>query len=192
MKRRSTLMSFMLSLGVISFLQPANAAPAPAFRPILQSIRDQLPEGMVMRLPSFLYLYGGPGIKRNEYANLESYQANELRISVTSQPNCGARACQNGYIAVLKSSLEDAHVKFLRSDSESILHRDMITLAKGVKGTYIFVNMRGASGGSYHAVLWEQDGLTFVVSGVLPDKQGVIEIAKSMAKEPPVLSRFRR
>ena len=63
MKRRSMGMSLILTLGVASFRLPVNAAPAPAFRPILQSIRNQLPEGMAMRLPASLYLYGGSGVK---------------------------------------------------------------------------------------------------------------------------------
>jgi tetratricopeptide (TPR) repeat protein len=191
MKGRSTIISLMLTLGVVGFRQPANAAPAPAFRPILQSVQNQLSEGMVMRLPAFLYVYGGPGMKQAAYASLAPYQSNTLRVKVTAQPNCQANACSRGYIAVFRSTSEDSHVQFLRSESRLILHRDPITLAKGVKGTYIFVDIKGGlSNRPYHVVLWEQDGLTFVVSGVLPDKEGMIEIAKSMASEPPILSRL--
>lgn len=85
MKGRSLfgLMVSLAVLGVGTRLQPVTAAPAPTFRPILRDIQNQLPRGMVMRLPASLELINFQGKKITIYPVLEPYRRADLEFLCT-------------------------------------------------------------------------------------------------------------
>ncbi|MFB8788084.1 MAG: hypothetical protein U7123_04385 [Potamolinea sp.] len=192
MKGRS-LFGLMVSLGilgtgVLAKPQATIAEPAPIFKPILRDIQNQLPRGMVMRLPASLELINFQGKKITIYPILEPYKSGEFRISLVTQPDCQARACQFGYIAAFQKNVDNYHLG-LRSRGVPI------TLGEKVSGVYVYVDIRGASSTTYGLAIWEQNNLTFLVSlpfnsnlNLAQNKQLIINIATSMANEPPIKS----
>jgi hypothetical protein len=82
---------------------------------------------------------------------------------------------------------------------QAILRRDPITLAPGLKGTFVANRGMGASTPPGISVVWKQDGFTFRISirGGVDDSKNVsqqlktplINAAISMAKEQPITSR---
>lgn len=192
MKRRS-LFGLMVSLGilgagVLAKPQSTFAEPAPIFKPILKDIQNQLPRGMVMRLPASLELINFQGKKITIYPILEPYRRGEFRISLNTTPNCQAHFCQFGSIAAFQQNSNNYHLG-LRSRGVPI------TLGKKVSGVYVYVDIRGASTTPYGLVAWEQNNLSYLVSlpfspglSLAQNKQLIINIATSMANENPIKS----
>lgn len=179
--------NYRLSLGAILtvwcqvFLnnaQSAIAVPASIFQPILQDIRTQLPRGMVMRLPAFV-----PEVEITTYAVVAGYFSDQgfFRVDLASRPDCGVTACNMGNIFVFRQrnpldendGLQDSHTK-------------AITLKPGIRGFYSYY--RSGSAGYRHHVSWKQDNLFFEVESRAMSKQQVIDMAISMATEPPIRS----
>ena len=161
--------------------QIANASPAPIFQPVLNEVQSQLPQGIVMRLPSSVeYL-------SSLYPTV-MVRGDGLVAALSSRSACQAIACQRGYLGVFNQNSDDQHVNYLRSQrlgTNSIVNRTSINLTKIVQGSYVDVDTRGVSSGRYGAIVWNQDGFTFVVSGV-GSKSDIERIARSMAKELPI------
>ncbi len=193
MKGRSFLGS-MLSctvLGVccLTKAQTANAEPASMFRPILREIQTQLPRGWVMRLPSSVNISDNP-----LYLQLVTTIPGALAVFLNSQPNCKARVCQFGIIAVAQNSTYDNNLRsrpiFTLKELEklnairrrsyetwtqaerielirsdmAVLERTPITLKQGIEGLFVVQNSGGASTPTSLSVIWKQDGLNYRVS----------------------------
>jgi hypothetical protein len=210
MKGRS-LFGFMVSLtvlgaGALAKPQSTIAEPAPIFRPILRDLQNQLPRGMVMRLPSMV------NISDNRlYSQVITTIPGEFAVFLNSQPDCKARACQFGIITVAKDSeyanrlrsspifsrAEMERVRAIRqrdyqtrTESEkrelirsemAVLDRSPITLKQGIQGLFIITNSGGASTPPSLHVIWKQDGLNFRASrkGGLDRDGNVIQRQKS-------------
>jgi hypothetical protein len=162
----------------LSSAQSAIAVPASIFQPILQDIRTQLPKGMVMRLPANV-----PDVGATTYAGVSGYFPEQgfFRIDLTSEPDCDATACNMGNIFVFRrgNSLGE-------NDGLPDSRTKLITLKPGVRGFYSYY--RSGSAGYRHHVFWKQDGLFFEVESRAMSKQQVINMAISMATEPPIRS----
>jgi hypothetical protein len=184
--RKISLLNISASLVLVggSFiigLSPASAEPASVFGPMLQDIQNHLPSGIVMRLPSSL---------EDESSIYPALRTREdgLSISLSSQPDCRSRACQRGYLGVFQRDSDNNHLNYLRSQrtgTDGIVSRTGINLAEGIRGIYVDVNTGGMARSSYGAVVWNQGGLTFVVSGVGTERN-IKNIARSMATEDPI------
>lgn len=179
--------SYLLNLGAIltvscqvflNVAQSAIASPASIFQPTLQDIRAQLPKGMVMRLPAFV-----PQSGTTTYAKVAGYFPEQglFRVDLASEPDCDATACNMGNIFVSRrgNSLGG-------NDGLPGSHAKPIALKPGVRGFYSYY--RSGSAGYRHHVSWKQDGLFFEIESRNLSKQQVVNMAISMAKEPPIRS----
>jgi hypothetical protein len=112
-KRRS-LFSLIVSLailgvGLLTRNQPANAEPAPIFRPLLRDIQSQLARGMVMRLPASIpYRSLPPANSNNTLYPYLSSRGGELSIQLYYRPGCRANACFTGIFSVSNVDAERA------------------------------------------------------------------------------------
>jgi hypothetical protein len=192
MKGRSllgiTLVCTVLGAYCLAKPKTANAEPAPMFRPILREIQTQLPRGWVMRLPSSVNISDNP-----LYPQLVTTIPGSLAVFLNSQPNCKARVCQFGIIAVAQNSTYDNNLRsqpiftlkelekvnairrrsyetWTESDKRelirserAVLERTLITLKPGIEGLFVVQNPAGASTPPGASVLWKQDGLDFLV-----------------------------
>ena len=94
-----------------------------------------------------------------------------------------------GYIATFRPSSDYSDIVQSLGD-ERYRRTSSITLREGIRGTYVYADPRGVSSGPFSVVIWNQNGQTFIVS--LPfsqqEKQKIINMAISMANEPPIRS----
>ena len=179
----------LLSTASLAKYVSVNAEPAPIFTPSLREIQNQLPKGMVMRLPSRVNIRNIP-----IYPQVVTSNPGRFAISLNTQPNCMARVCQLGIISVAenpesnniqrsrpifsKSDIErvrairqrnsqtwtEADKQYLIRSDGAILERSPITLKNGVEGFFIVENNAGASTPPSLSVIWAQDGLNYHVS----------------------------
>lgn len=192
--KKQSILGIMLSCAVLGACyltkpQTVNAAPASMFTPILRDIKNQIPRGLVMRLPSNVNI---SNIKL--YPEVIADSPREFAVRLNSQPNCMTRSCYFGVIAVAKDSkyadnLRSKHIfsktymqkirairqrdpqtrtesdiKLLISSEMAVLERTPITLKPGIKGVFIVQNGGGASTPPSLHVLWKQDGLNYQAS----------------------------
>jgi hypothetical protein len=168
------LTAFMTASTVISLASlPAFAQAASIFSPILDQMQRQMPRGWVMRLPAF-----------NEHlVDLAAYfyDLDDMLLVQLSPANCdspSSSVCDAGRIYTSKNDRDQIELyQTRRRDSFS-----PITLQEGMRGFY---DVGHAASGSYHSVIWQQDNQIYYVSSRM-GKSAVIDLALSMANQPPV------
>jgi len=203
--RNKALSIALTGLGLLGttslYISEAKAAPDPVFKSILQDIRNQLPRGMVMRLPSVLKLYNPQGERLVVYPDVEQRNRDSLNVILYSQPNCGggrgSRSCFFGRLSVSQNLAEFENGLISKPLSNQILPgyrnrvcgivaRRNVTLTSIVKAISVDYDTCGASSGRSNWIIWQQNGLFFLV--VVSNESVNIDIATSMASEPPISS----
>jgi hypothetical protein len=192
------LSSFSLALmfGVWNF-SGAIAAPDSVFNPILRDIQNQLPRGMVMRLPSVLRVYDTTGRTSVYPAVKVSNDGSGLSVFFYAQPQCEFRACMRGRLSVSKglASFEKSLVSDPISNQShpnqpnrfcGIISRKVITLKDSVEAFSVDFDTCGVSSGRFNSIIWNQDGYYFYVS--VGNGTTNVDIARSMANETPIRS----
>ncbi|MCC3408038.1 MAG: hypothetical protein JGK17_21110 [Microcoleus sp. PH2017_10_PVI_O_A] len=197
----------VLGTGYLTKPQTVNAAPASLFTPIIREVKNQIPRGWVMRLPSSVNISN-----TKLYPEVITTIPGEFAVFLNSQPNCMTRSCYFGVIAVAKNSeyansLRSKHIfsktylprvrairqrdyqtrteseqRLLNSLDMAVLERTPITLKPGIQGVFIVQNGGGASTPPSLHVLWKQDGLNYRASikgGFDYDRSAVIQSQKS-------------
>jgi hypothetical protein len=173
----------------------ANASPDPVFNTILQDIQSKLPNGMVMRLPSVLKGYGYQGSRIALYPIRVIANKDSLAITLHAIPDCLAYSCYYGSLKVTANDSRESNWIFIepisrqnaprRNKKCGILSREAITLNGSIKAVSVVKDYCGADTGKRSYIAWKQDGYTFVVNAGSSTSNG-IEIANSMASEPPI------
>lgn len=173
----------LLGTSLLSKPQSANAAPARIFRPILREIQNQLPRGMRMRLPNFFPNPPRdiPGYRPEIIPDPQSgYFAIMLAISSCPPPAPGA--CDMGRLYVTRPSNSNASQWLQEAKRKGA----RINLKNRVVGFYI--SYTNPTRGLMREIIWEQNGMIFGVMSRSMSQEQVINIAKSMANEPPIRS----
>jgi len=157
---------------ILSGQQRANAEPAPLLQPLVEEIRDRLPQGLQMRLPADL-----PTSDIKLYPYIESDRTG-FRVNLAFQPNCSSPACTLGGFGVFTQ--EGSKVWPPKGDN-----RRSIDLGNGVRGYYL---MRGPEDNRIRYVFWEQDGLKYGIGAptfaITQDE--LLKAAMSMVREPAI------
>ena len=197
----------VLGAGYLTKPQTASAAPASIFTPIIRDVKNQIPRGWVMRLPSRVNL---SNIKL--YPQVITTIPRQFAVWLNSRPNCMDRSCQFGVIAVAKNSKyadnlrsdpifsktnlqrirtiikrgsqirTESETKLLMSSEMAVLERTPITLKPGIQGVFILQNGGGASTPPSLHVFWKQDGLNYratIKGGFDYDRSVAIQSQKS-------------
>lgn len=191
MKGRSilSLMANLTILGIGVFINPqsAMAEPAPIFRPFIRNIQDQLPRDMVMRLPASIPYRSLPASSNNTLYPYLYSKNGELGITLYYSPGCRANPCFAGEFIV--SKLDEHKSKLEAIAKWSCANAVSVNIKPGIKGVYTNIRCGGTGDGS-QTIFWKQNGLTFSAQLRAADniKQELLEIATSMANEPPIKS----
>lgn len=182
----------VLGIGLLSKMQSTSAEPASIFQPILSDIRNKLPQGAEIRLPSTLpafdrsllsKAYSHFPVDGNLYPYVDSNDE-AILVNVGVTPNCASSArpdqCTVGSIGVFKSR----EPKFWPPKGENITPVD---LGNGISGFYF---TRGTGHNTLRYVFWKQDGLVFGLGTIAfaISQQQIIDTAISAANEPPITS----
>ena len=151
----------------------ASAAPDPLFEPVIDEIRQELPEGWRFRLPSDIPSDG------ELYPFISEASDTRLVVSLGLTPDCAATDCTIGMIGVTS---EESLSGNRPPSGERVTPVD---LGAGIEGYHF---LRGEGAASNRLVMWQQDGLTYAIvalADVTPEEQ-LVAIARSMANEPPI------
>jgi hypothetical protein len=161
----------------------AAAVPADIFRPHLDQISQTLPPNLVMRLPSQISL-SGPG---------DQDFIDELIVKVfpsQSPPgmtvglftcDIGPQPCLIGSFSVESKNSESAQIELKKHQAAAA----PIKLAEGVQGHFLpGSSLKPAS--RFSSVIWEQNGLVYTVSFFSGERQNILNMAYSMANNPPI------
>ena len=168
------------SLGILGVslikLNSAIASPAAIFQPLIEDIRQQLPSGWVMRLPSSL-----PQEELYPYIKSDS---EGLTVHLTTTPDCADSNNPTSCTAIVL-------VVSAKDDSEDWPPEgDKITsvnVSEDMNG-YYFTTGEGDSLIRY--LVWQQDGLIYgvIAAGVIISQEQVLNVANSMTNESPLES----
>ncbi|NES64246.1 MAG: hypothetical protein F6K24_02730 [Okeania sp. SIO2D1] len=197
MKERKLLFTIIISFTVfgVNFITKPKisiAEPASTFKPVIQDIKNQLPPGMVMRLPAFFEFVGTNG-RIPIYPSVKLHEQDSLMITLDTKSNCQSRYCSLGIISTFGDYSTRSQDIINKAGDPKYRRIIPISLSKGVEGIYLFSWTGGASSVFGAAVLWEQNGQGFMIS--LPfspslteeeNQQRIIDLAISMAKESPI------
>lgn len=195
--KRTLLLSFSVSLavlgvGLLTKMQSTPAEPAPVFQPILSDIRNQLPKGTEIRLPSTLPTFNRSLLSKAfsdisvdgtiyPYVN-STEEVVEVHLALT--PNCASSdrsdQCTIGGIGVFKSRTP----KFWPPKGDNLTPVD---LGNGISGFYL---TRGSGHNTLRYVFWKQNGLEFALGSAAfaMSQQQIIDTAISAVNEPPITS----
>ncbi|MCC3505569.1 MULTISPECIES: hypothetical protein [unclassified Microcoleus] len=210
--KKQSILGILLSCAVLGACyltkpQTVNAAPASIFTPIIRDIKNQIPRGWLMRLPSSVNISN-----TKLYPQVITTIPGEFALFLNSEPNCNARFCYFGVIAVAQNSkyadnLRSKHIfsktffqrvkairqrssqtrteseyTLLNSSEMAVIERTSITLKPGIQGVFIAQNGGGVSTPPSLHVLWKQDGLNYratIKGGFDYDRSVVIQSQKS-------------
>jgi hypothetical protein len=191
MKSRSifSLIASLAILGIGAFIKPqsAIAEPAPIFRPLLRDVQAQLPRGMVMRLPASIPYRSLPASSNNTLYPYFYSRNGELGISLYYSPGCRANSCFAGEFSASNSDTRMAELETIAK--WPCANAVSVNIKPGIQGVYTNIRCGGSGDGS-QTIFWKQNGLTFSAQLRAADniKQELLEIATSMANEPPIQS----
>jgi len=210
--KKQSILGILLSCAVLGACyltkpQTVNAAPAFIFTPIIRDVKNLIPRGWVMRLPSSVNISN-----TKLYPQVITSIPGEFAVWLNSQPNCMDRSCQSGVIAVAKNSTyadnlrskpifsktslqrvkaikqrnyqtrTESEYTLLNNSEMAVLEKTPITLKPGIQGVFIVQNGGGASTPPSLHVLWKQDGLNYratIKGGFDYDRSVAIQSQKS-------------
>ena len=165
-----------IGIGLLLLGAPcAIAEPAPVIRPLLNDIRRELPEDLLVRLPASL-----PDGSTELYPYLNSDKQG-LTILFGTTPDCATseerNRCTIGGLGVFPKDFEG-----WRTQSDRMTPID---IGNGIQG-YIFTRGQGRS--TNRLITWEQDDVRYVIGAIeaVVSQNDLLTIARSMVTEPPI------
>ncbi len=167
------MMLATLCLGFCVSVAAADAAPAPLFAPVVDDIRQSLPEGWQFRLPSAV-----PS-ESALYPFISESSETKFVVSLGLTPECAELNCTIGMIGVTNSADE--------LSSWPPEGNDVSTFGLGdrIQGYHL---VRGEGESANRLVMWQQDDLTYAIATLAAamTQEQLIEVARSTAFETPI------
>lgn len=164
-----------IGIGLLLLGGSAIAEPAPVIRPLLNDIRRELPEDLLVRLPASL-----PDGSSELYPYL-SLNPQGLTILFGTTPDCSTSAnpnrCTIGGLGVFPQDFDG-----WQSESDRMTP---INIGNGIQG-YTFTRGEGRS--INRLITWEQDNVRYVIGAIeaVVSQEDLLTIARSMITEPPI------
>ena len=163
----------VLLVGLSSTFTAANAAPDPMFEPVLEEIRQELPQGWQFRLPAAVPSDG------ELYPFISEASDTKLVVSLGITPNCASPNCTIGMIGV-------THVESTSQNwPPEGRNVTLVNLSEDVQGYHL---LRGEGNATNQLVVWRQDGLLYAIvtlANATPQNE-FVAMASSMVSEPPI------
>lgn len=154
----------------------AHATPAPLFDPILDDIRQRLPERLQFRLPAVVPLEG------EFYPFISKSYGTELIVGLGTTPDCDSifRGC---HIVEIRATTKDTMALSWSSHIDYTIVS--VALNEDIEGSYIVL---GGERVISQTLIWNQDETTYRIStgrNALSQDE-FIAIARSMVNQPPI------
>jgi hypothetical protein len=181
--------ALFIVLGVGSNAPKAVAAPADIFTPHLDTISQTLPPNLVMRLPSQIRLSGPADQDFIDQLIVKVFPSQSPPGMTVGLFTCdtGPQPCLIGSFSVDSKDSENAQLELKKHQAAAA----PIKLAEGVRGYFLpGTSLQPAS--RFSSVIWEQNGLVYSVSLFTGERQNILNMAYSMANNPPITRVFTR
>lgn len=170
--------------GMVGSSLQAMARPADMFQQRMEQIRQELPPGYTIRLPNEILL-GGPGHLQPSDLIVRTFPSSSPQRYTIS-----LFTCESGPYPCLVGSFSTESASSTNAQQELSRHQAMqtpITLADGVQG-YLREGDRLNPPSDFSSVMWQQDNMIYTVSFLVDERQNLIDMARSMAIQPPIYS----
>ncbi|MTJ14793.1 hypothetical protein FJR11_19880 [Anabaena sp. UHCC 0187] len=160
------------------------AAPAPIFKPVINQIKQHLPNNLVFRLPSSLPKSITQGISKDNLKVV--FNVNDLNADISLLNT--SKYCQNMNtgdrlyaINCIRISINAVLVssKYYKNFQDDSGLTTPLTLNKNIKA-FLF------KGDGWNNITWFQNGTLFLVSSGSCSESKLITIANSMINETPI------
>jgi hypothetical protein len=171
-----------LFLSILGSAINASARPAAVFMPYLERIQSSLPSGLVMRLPSAIPLSGHSDIEESQLVVrvFPSKTPQRLTVGVFTCEN-GSHPCLLGSFSVERKTAASARRELERHQSRG----DRIRLTDNVEG-YLIEGLLQKPSYQFSTVMWQQNDMIYTVSFPANERQNLVFMAVSMAREQPL------
>ncbi|NER21744.1 MAG: hypothetical protein F6J96_13820 [Symploca sp. SIO1C2] len=158
-----------------------SATSGNIFAPYLEQIRDSLPSGWTMRLPSRILSRNSSDEETNQYlVRVFSFRSPpSLTVSLFSC-DTGSPSCMVGSFSVDSQTSSTAQQALEQHQAAA-----PITLAKDTLG-YLLEGAKQNPPRSLSSVMWEQDQMIYTVSFLAQERQNLLYMAHSMANTIPI------
>ncbi|MEM6402963.1 MAG: hypothetical protein AAF757_22505 [Cyanobacteria bacterium P01_D01_bin.116] len=173
--------NFLLSFLVlpISFFvntPSVHGEPADIIKPLVEDIKQQLPSGLSMRLPSYI-----PTSDTPIYPFVTTDETG-LKVNIGIKPDCASSQNPNSCIIGAIAAVAPKAVKSWPPKGDNL---QRVNLDNGISG---FFFTRGKGDEEVSFVAWEQDNQKFgiFVLSVVTSKKEMLDIAKSMTGEKAI------
>lgn len=160
----------------------ASCRPANIFNPYLTQIQNNLPLGLIMRLPSEIRFSGTSDIEESKLF---------VRIFSSDIPSAytvSLFTCDRGPLPCLVGSFSAARKTSVSAIREFQRHKTggkIVTLNKGVFG-YLLEGRQQRPSYQFSSIMWEQDGMLYAVTSPIVERQNMLFMAYSMAHDTPL------
>jgi lipoprotein-anchoring transpeptidase ErfK/SrfK len=179
--------NFVLFISVFILLAnpfKAIASYDPIFTNYLEQIKDKLPSGWQMRLPSKIRVNNLVDGKNKQYLIRVIWENSSSRLTVNLfSCDSGELSCLVGSFSVDSNTSVNAQQAFKKHK----LAAAPITLKDGIQG-YLFDELKQQPSTEFSSVMWEQEGFFYTVEFNAQERQNILYMASSMVKETPIYS----
>ncbi len=166
---------------VLGSVVAVSARPAAVFIPHLERIQSKLPSGLVMRLPAELPLTGHSDIEDDKLI-VRVFPSETPRSFTIGVFTCESSPypCLLGSFSVASKTTASAKLDLQRHQNRG----DRITLVTKVKG-YLLEGPRQNPPYQFSTIMWQQGDMIYTVSFPASERQSILRMAISMAREQP-------
>lgn len=187
---KRNLLAISAFFTVFSSIFPASAQSANIFTPYLKQIRDNLPPGYEIRLPSELHL--------GEVADDDFLKDLIVRVFATNTPagsmtvglfTCisGEHPCFVGSFSVDKQNSPNALLEFQKHQVVG----ETIQLSPKING-YLLEGTKQNPPVMFSSMMWEQDGFIHTLSFLDGERENIIQMGSSMVNATPIRKKEER
>ncbi len=182
---RGYLLAVPVLLTVCTSAVGVLARPATVFMPHLERIQDNLPQGLVMRLPRDIPLSGHSDIEEDKLVigvfpsdTPQSFTVSVFTCDRSPQP------CLLGSFSVEKKTNESAEAELSRHKTKG----DRISVANNVPA-YLVEGPKQNPPLQFSTLMWQQNEMIYTISFPANERASMLWMATSMATEKPLYAR---
>ncbi len=150
----------------------------------LEEIKNHLPSGLQMRLPSSIPVKNLPDDKNKKYF-VRVFPLASVPSFTVSIFNCDTEesSCLVGSFSVDSKNSSTAQEAFKKHQSAAA----PITIKDGIQA-YFLDGSKQKEVSQFSSIIWEQDGLLYTIQFPVQERQNIFFMAYSMANGKPILS----
>lgn len=172
-------------LNILSSAVTVSARPADVFIPHLETIQQNLPPGLGMRLPADILLSGPSDIEESKLI-VRVFPSESPQSFTVSLFTCdrSSHPCLLGSFAVESNQMVNAKLELERHRSIG----DRVSLGNNLQG-YLIEGPLQKLPYAFSTVMWQQNDMIYTISFPASERENLVLMATSMSREKPLYQR---